>query len=88
MKRDCCQAGRGALRIKTGMSPIHYLQRLRIKRAKTLLETTSLAVEAIGWKVGYADAAYFRRLFRRITGMPPARYRRKFQLRESPGKQV
>lgn len=64
----------------TGLSPIHYVQQLRIERAKALLETTSLAVEAIGWKVGYADAAYFRRLFRQITGMPPARYRRKFQL--------
>lgn len=69
----------------TGLSPIHYLQQLRIERAKTLLETTSLAVEEIGWQVGYADAAYFRRLFRRVTGMPPARYRRKFQLRVPDG---
>jgi len=36
-------------------------------------------VENVGREVGYEDAASFRRLFRRLTGMAPGDYRRKFQ---------
>lgn len=37
------------------------------------------AVDEIGWRVGYEDPAFFRRLFKRITGVSPAGYRRQFQ---------
>jgi AraC-like DNA-binding protein len=52
---------------------------LHIEEAKQLLETTTQAVESIGRDVGYEDVASFRRLFRRLTGMTPGEYRRKFQ---------
>jgi transcriptional regulator GlxA family with amidase domain len=64
----------------TGHSPIAYVQRLRVERAKNRLETTEDPVERIGWSVGYVDTSSFRRLFSRIVGMPPGAYRRKFQL--------
>jgi YesN/AraC family two-component response regulator len=38
----------------------------------------ALAVEAIGFEVGYEDPNFFRRLFKRTTGMTPARYRQRF----------
>jgi len=66
-------------RTATGYSPLAYIQALRVEEAKQLLETTNIAVEAIGREVGYEDAASFRRLFRRLAGIGPAEYRRKLQ---------
>lgn len=64
----------------TGYTPIDYIQRLRIEDAKRRLERTDASVEDIGWKVGYEDSAFFRRLFKRTTGLAPGAYRRKFQI--------
>lgn len=64
----------------TGYSPLAYVQALRIEEAKQLLETSDGTVDEIGRAVGYEDATSFRRLFRRCAGMPPADYRRKFQV--------
>ncbi|MGE0353226.1 MAG: GlxA family transcriptional regulator [Gemmatimonadales bacterium] len=64
----------------TGWAPIAYVQRLRIEDAKRRLEQTDASIEEISWKVGYEDAAFFRRLFRRVVGLPPGAYRRKFRL--------
>jgi transcriptional regulator GlxA family with amidase domain len=63
----------------TGYSPLAYIQALRIEEAKHVLETTDAAVESIGPQVGYEDGASFRKLFRRLSGMGPADYRRKLQ---------
>jgi len=64
----------------TGLSPLEYVQRLRVDRAKALLESGNLAVDTISWKVGYEDAAFFNRLFKRITGLTPGAYRRMFSI--------
>jgi transcriptional regulator GlxA family with amidase domain len=64
----------------TGYSPIEYVQRLRIEDAKRRLERTDAPVDDIAWKVGYEDAAFFRRLFKRTTGLSPGVYRRRFQI--------
>ena len=66
-------------RAATGYSPLAYVQALRIEEAKQMLETGTDAVEQVGREVGYEDAASFRRLFKRITGMGPSDYRRKFR---------
>lgn len=63
-----------------GLSPIAYVQRIRIEEAKKRLERTSMSVEQISWQVGYEDPSAFRRLFVRITGVSPAKYRRKFHV--------
>jgi transcriptional regulator GlxA family with amidase domain len=67
-------------RAATGYSPLEYVQALRIEEAKQILETSAAAVEEVGREVGYDDVASFRRLFRRLAGMSPSEYRRKFQL--------
>lgn len=64
----------------TGLAPIEYVQRLRIEDAKRRLERTDASVDEISWKVGYEDPAFFRRLFKRVTGMAPGAYRRRFQV--------
>lgn len=64
-----------------GETPLRYLQRLRATRARMLLETTYLGVDAIAQACGYRDAAMLRRVFERDTGMLPAAYRERFRLR-------
>jgi transcriptional regulator GlxA family with amidase domain len=62
----------------TGLAPIDYVQRLRVEDAKRRLERTDAPVDEISWKVGYEDPAFFRRLFKRLTGLTPGAYRRRF----------
>ena len=64
----------------TGLTPLAYVQRLRVEDAKRRLERTDAPVDEIGWRVGYEDAAFFRRLFKRTTGMSPGAYRKRFRL--------
>lgn len=64
----------------TGDSPVLYLQRIRIEAARRHLELSQDSIEEIAWKVGYEDASSFSRLFRKITGMSPGGYRKKFSL--------
>lgn len=62
----------------TGMSPLEYVHTLRLEESKHLLERSDAPVEAVANEVGYADASFFGRLFRRNVGMTPAQYRRRF----------
>jgi transcriptional regulator GlxA family with amidase domain len=71
-------------RAATGETTISYVQRIRVERAKRALETGSAPIEEISWAVGYEDAASFRRLFKRLTGLTPGEYRRRFQLPDLP----
>ena len=63
----------------TGLTLIDYLQDLRIDEAKRQLESSRRSADAISADVGYEDASFFRRVFKRRTGMPPLHYRRMFQ---------
>ena len=63
----------------TGVTCIDYLQNLRIEEAKRLLETGQLPVDEISVAAGYEDTSFFRRLFKRRTGLTPGQYRRMFQ---------
>lgn len=64
----------------TGMSPLAFVQRLRVEHAKELIEKGATDMEAVGDAVGYRDQVSFRRIFRRLVGMTPAEYRRRFAL--------
>jgi len=66
----------------TGLTPLAYVQRLRIEDAKRRLERTDAAVDEISWRVGYEDPAFFRRLFKRTTGLAPGAYRKRFRIPE------
>ncbi len=65
-------------RLATGYSPNDYLQTLRMEEAKQLLEMEENNVDAIAERVGYSDVRAFRRLFKKMTGLSPAEYRRRF----------
>ncbi len=62
-----------ARRVKAGigMTPLEFVQRIRVARASLLLDTSRESVESIAARVGYADAAAFRRVFRRYAGASP-----------------
>ncbi len=66
-------------KIATGSSLIEYLQNLRVEEAKRLLESEELPVDEISFVVGYEDPSFFRRLFKRLTGLTPSQYRRMFK---------
>lgn len=59
-----------------GMSPIRFVQRLRIEAATDLIETTRLPVEEIARRVGYADPSALRRIMQRDGGLRPSSVRR------------
>lgn len=63
----------------TGLRPTEYCQNIRVERARELLETSDRPTGQVAWDVGYADEAAFRRVFRRIVGLPPGAYRQRFR---------
>lgn len=69
----------------TGLSLIDYVQNLRIDEARRLLEETRRSAEQVSFDAGYDDASFFRRLFRRRTGLSPLEYRRLFAPLRSMG---
>ena len=60
---------------RTGMSPIAFFNRLKVRHACYLLDTTQLKINQICHKVGMDDCFYFSRVFRREMGMSPSEYR-------------
>ncbi|MCM5679624.1 helix-turn-helix domain-containing protein [Schlegelella sp. S2-27] len=62
----------------TGLAPLDYIHTLRLEEAKQMLESGDAPVEAVALEVGYQDASFFGRLFRRKIGLTPAQYRRRF----------
>jgi transcriptional regulator GlxA family with amidase domain len=63
----------------TGLALIDYQQNLRIEEAKRQLEQSDRAVDEISADVGYEDPSFFRRVFKRRSGLGPAQYRRMFK---------
>src|SRR6266849_5332845 len=57
------------VRSATGMSPLRFIQRLRVEAAMQLLDTTTLSFDQVSARVGYRDPAAFRRIFKRELGV-------------------
>jgi transcriptional regulator GlxA family with amidase domain len=66
-------------REQTGTTPLRWLQRARIRRARVLLETTGHPVERIADEVGFGSPTSFRDLFKNLVGTSPRDYRRAFR---------
>ena len=64
-------------RAATGYRPIEYVHAVRIEEARRIIETEPTGLDEVGYRVGYEDPTFFRRLFKRETGLSPAAYRRK-----------
>lgn len=64
---------------ETGESFVEYLTRLRIEKAKLLLEGSDLKTYDIGNAVGIGDSHYFSKVFKKITGLTPTEYKEAFR---------
>jgi len=62
-------------REQTGLTPMRYLERVRLDRARRLLDSTALPVQQVAASVGFEDAFYFSRRFKRDTGFSPRAWR-------------
>jgi two-component system response regulator YesN len=58
-----------------GESFVSYLTRIRVEKAKALLQAQSIPLAEIGARTGFKDQSYFTRVFKRSTGMSPGKYR-------------
>lgn len=67
-----------AVRRAIGIPPHSHIQRRLMEEAKALLVTTNLQVAEVGYKLGFGDAAYFTRFFRRHESLAPAQFRRTY----------
>jgi len=65
-----------AFKEETGMSPINYLLKVRIERAKELLADTSLKISDIALNVGFSNQQRFNEMFKKYTGVTPLQYRK------------
>jgi AraC family transcriptional regulator, arabinose operon regulatory protein len=59
----------------TGVTPLNWFIRARMRWAAEFLESSALPVKQIAWRVGYADEFYFSRLFKSVHGISPREYR-------------
>ena len=62
----------------TGVTPLVYLQQLRVETAKSLLEDGSRTFNEITYQVGYEDIPFFRKVFVKLTGLRPKEYQQRF----------
>lgn len=65
-------------RDETGYTPMQWIMRARVDRARELLQETNLGIEAIAAEVGLGTGANLRRYFHRVLGTTPTEYRRAF----------
>lgn len=67
-----------------GVSPMQYIQRLRLERSKELIASGLYTVEKTAELSGFSDTCYFCRCFRSQTGVTPTEYRRRRQEEDLP----
>lgn len=60
---------------RTGISPMKYMNMLKLEKAKSLLENTDAPINEVMADAGYYDAAYFSKLFKSATGCFPKKFR-------------
>ena len=62
----------------TGNTPFEYLQRVRVEKAKKLLEYSGKGIEEVCLEVGYEDFSAFRKVFKRVVGTTPNAYKKRY----------
>jgi AraC-like DNA-binding protein len=71
-------------RKRNATSPMQYLRRLRVNRAKRLLHEPRWNISEVGRAVGYDVLPHFSRMFKRITGLSPMQFRRSCAVSNEP----
>lgn len=65
-------------RDQTGVAPIKYLQDLRLKKAREMLETSFLRIKQIGVNVGMPESGHLTKEFTKKYNISPTEYRKKY----------
>lgn len=60
----------------TGAGAKEYITRIRLEKAKTLVETTGLSIVEISEMTGFTSQSYFSTAFKAYTGMTPSQYKK------------
>lgn len=60
---------------ETGISMSEYMNRLKITKAKKLLDTSDETIEGIAASLGFCSGSYFAKIFQKMEGISPADYR-------------
>ncbi|HBR01929.1 MAG TPA: hypothetical protein DD738_04900 [Ruminiclostridium sp.] len=63
---------------KTGTSPLHYFNLLKIDLAKQQLINKTQPINEIAEKLGYTDPFYFSRIFSKVVGISPRQFRKNY----------
>ena len=70
---------------ETGFSPLEYVTRQRVLRAKELLHDDRLSITRLAFDLGFQSSGYFAQVFRKMTGMTPSDYRERYcHIKPSP----
>jgi AraC-like DNA-binding protein len=64
-----------SFRAETGLPPHAYLNQLRVRQARTLLDQ-GITPADVAFETGFADQAHLTRHFKRVVGVPPGAYQR------------
>ena len=67
------------LREQVGMSPVHYINAVKIERACRMLRSSDMTVSGVCEFLGFYDVAYFHKVFKKYTGATPGEYCREFR---------
>jgi AraC-like DNA-binding protein/mannose-6-phosphate isomerase-like protein (cupin superfamily) len=70
----------------TGLSFMKYLNHYRVERSQVLLVNTDQPMATISQDMGFCDQSYFGTVFRKLVGMTPAAYRRRFRTENGAGR--
>lgn len=75
---EMCGYGETAFRKKfkerVGMSPVHYINAVKVERACRMLLGSEITVDGICEALGFYDTAYFHKVFKKYTGKTPGEY--------------
>lgn len=77
---DFCKLSEGhfahMFKSRIGVSPMHFLNELRVEKAKSLIAADTMSISTIASLVGFDDPLYFSRVFKRVTGIAPQNFHR------------
>ena len=74
-----------AFKDEIGISPINYLLKVRVERAKELLAETDAKISSIALNVGFSNQQRFNEIFKKYTKLTPLQYRKQSQNKKYPG---
>lgn len=68
------------IKVLTGMSTAIYIRKVRLQKAKELLETTSFSISEIAYQVGFKSPVYFSQVFKETFGESPRKLRKEWEV--------